>query len=69
MYDAAGRDHDKSLRQVMQIFQQEKLELNKNICAPEYHFWRNNLQKQNTTRPQKLCILTELQPLTNKGEL
>ena len=57
-YDADSRDHDKTLRQVIQICQPENLKLNRNMSFQVHYntIFRNNLQKQHTTRPKKYCI-------------
>ena len=57
-YDTDGWDHDRSLRQVMQICHEKNLKWNKN----KYHFRCTKMVFCQELEPKKLCPLTESAP-------
>ena len=62
-YDADGKDHDRILRQVIQVGHQENLKLNKNKChfrCTKIAFLGEMISRDGVqTDPKKLHILTE----------
>ena len=72
VYDANGRDHDTTFRQVMQICHQENFKWNKNKChfkCTKMPFFEEVISREWVLLdPKKLCTLTEMPP-NNKKEL
>ena len=65
-YDAVGRDHNRTLKQVMQICHKENLKLNKNEChfrCTKIPFLEEVILREGVQLdPKKLCTLTEMPP-------
>ena len=65
-YDANGRDHNKTLKWVMQIFQWENLKLNKNKClfrCTKILFFREIITRDGLQPDaRELHMLTEMPP-------
>ena len=68
-HDADGRDHDRILRQVMQMCHQKykiKKRINAISGAPRYHSWGNNIQRRIKTTPQEVMCIKRNVPYRRK---